>query len=283
MEKRPKNNESHLLFNKVKEVKEDGNVRFRLTAKEIDRFGEVVMPKGGDLKNYKKNPVVLWAHNFDMAQPMVPIGKLDISSIEVTDDYLDADIIFDDDDPFAKMIGDKVRNGFLSAGSIGFRTIEVSNEPVLPKQPSVTITKWELMEFSIVPVPALPSALAQREWRDLQTTCEELGHPIKKHWVDEYFTKAHDPTTETITLTYEAIKDLKRMVVSEREELELKAGKVLSAKNIILIENAISKIDSLKDTLETLLKSAQPQEEEEEADSKILEALDQLKDLASKF
>ena len=36
-----------------------------------DRMDEVLMPDGVDMRNYKKNPIVLWAH--DYSSP--PIGK----------------------------------------------------------------------------------------------------------------------------------------------------------------------------------------------------------------
>lgn len=168
----------------IKEIKENGAIRFRLTELKVDRDGEVVVPKGVDLKNYKINPIVLFRHGFGSP---IPIGKVDVKSIEQTDKFIDADVIFDEEgkDPFAEMIGDKVRNGFLNAGSIGFRVIESTSEPILPKQTGDTLEKTELIEYSIVPIPALQSSLAHREWKDFEYKCKELGHEIEKDWFDQ--------------------------------------------------------------------------------------------------
>jgi HK97 family phage prohead protease len=107
------------------------------------------------INNFKKNPVVLWGH--DMHSP--PIGRINPKSIEVEEEEVTADILFDEGDPFAKLISQKVDNGFINAGSIRFIPITVSNEPVLPKQKGSTITEYELLEFSMVTVPANTEAL----------------------------------------------------------------------------------------------------------------------------
>jgi len=40
-----------------------GTIDFTLTSKTIDRDGEVVLPMGVNLENFRKNPVFLWAHS----------------------------------------------------------------------------------------------------------------------------------------------------------------------------------------------------------------------------
>lgn len=150
----------------VKQVgdgKDEGVIRFTLTEKKVDRDSEVVLPDGVKLDNFKKNPVVLWAHQSGgwSGEAIPPIGKVLARTIDQTEDHLEADVEFDLNDPFAKMIYNKYLNGFLNAGSIGFRAIAFDKEPVLPGQKGYTITKSELYEFSAVPVPALPTALAK--------------------------------------------------------------------------------------------------------------------------
>jgi DNA-binding ferritin-like protein len=153
----------------------DGSVRFRLTGKQVDRYGEVVLPDGIDLEEYGANPIVMYGHGYGSSQGNVPIGKLKMNTVKITKSYVDADIKFDEEsgDKFAAMIAEKVRLGYLNAGSIGFNPTEVSHEPVMPKQTGVTFTKWKLLEFSIVAVPALASALAQRDFQDLRDAYEE--------------------------------------------------------------------------------------------------------------
>jgi len=96
----------------VTKINDNGSVKFRLTERKVDRHGEVVESSGMGLDNFKKNPIVLFGHGYSQ-QGMMPIGKIDIETIEQTDKYIDADVIFDEDsgDAFAIMVADKVRNG----------------------------------------------------------------------------------------------------------------------------------------------------------------------------
>ena len=153
----------------------DGSVRFILTRKEVDRYGDVVMPEGIDVKEFKSNPIVLFGHGGGSNQGNIPIGKIMMETLRISKTQVEADIMFDEEsgDEFAEMIAKKVRAGFLNAGSIGFRPIEISNDPVLPKQTGVTFNKWKLLEFSVVPIPALPSALAKRDFVELRDCFEK--------------------------------------------------------------------------------------------------------------
>ena len=233
------NNIKHTPSAKVKEVNEDsGSVRFTLTEKAVDRHGEVVEPQGAKLENYLTNPIVLFGHGMGN---QVPIGKLDTTTIHISDESIEADVIFDEsgDDPFAKMIASKVKNGFLNAGSIGFKPLEISEEKGLDGQTGVTHTKWELMEFSIVPIPALPSALATREYEEYATMCKSLGFEM--------------PNGEVKVVVKEEVVP-EPTTADEHNEIfleEEKAGAVLNSRNKQLINSAIENlekaVESLKD------------------------------------
>ena len=156
---------------------DEGRIRFRITEKKVDRHGEVVIPDGIVLDNFKANPVVCFAH--DRWSPSV--GKVDLDSFKITPKFVDTDVIFDLEDPFANLLHHKYKEGFLNAVSIGFRNIETSEAFILPNQTGRTIKKWELLELSLVPLPALPSAIAQRksyaeEFVDFRAECERLGY-----------------------------------------------------------------------------------------------------------
>jgi len=135
---------------------------FSLTAiistKTVDRDGDIVEPRGVDLVNYKQNPVVLWAHD----RQLPPIAKA--LEILVSDDTVMANVLFDKDDGFARMIFNKYAKGFLRTWSIGFGADEENVEPLTDGDGLITglhFRQWELTEFSAVPVPANPEAVTR--------------------------------------------------------------------------------------------------------------------------
>ena len=139
----------------------------------------MVEPGGGRLDNFKANPIVLFAHGWSR-QEMIPIARVLPETIKQTVRFIDANVMFDDggSDPFSAMIGEKVQGGFLNAGSIGFLPTVVSQDTVLAGQRGVTFTEWELLEFSIVPIPSLAGATARREFETFATKCAEYGQPL---------------------------------------------------------------------------------------------------------
>jgi HK97 family phage prohead protease len=160
----------------VRSVKEDieliASVPFCLTAGEgensnavawtfstfdLDRFDERIDPAGWDFKRYLENPVIEWAHRYDIPA----IGKAD--GLYTDDKGLHGSIIFNgkEYDPFGWAIGERVKAGVIRAGSVGFRVLEIE----LPSKEdskdgtSLIFRKQELLEFSICNVPANPYAL----------------------------------------------------------------------------------------------------------------------------
>lgn len=117
-----------------------------------DRQGEVLEPKGVDLKNYLKNPVVLWAHDYSMP----PIGKA--LWVRRDGDTVVSKVQFAKT-PFAQEIFQLFKEGFLKAFSVGFMPKEWEDGDG-QKKPYRTYTKWEMLEYSAVPVPANPEAIA---------------------------------------------------------------------------------------------------------------------------
>ena len=130
----------------------------------IDRYMEVIDPDGMDARNFRKNPVVLWAH--DYTQP--PIGKA--LWIKKEGDGIVSKVKFANT-PKGQEIFSLYKDGFMKAFSIGFIPIETENMqdddmvddpdmPKKPKKPKKIYKKWELLEYSAVPVPANPEAVA---------------------------------------------------------------------------------------------------------------------------
>lgn len=128
---------------------------FTISTAAVDRDGDTIDPKGWDLKSYIANPVVLWAHDYSIP----PVGKA--VNIKSTEHGLQADVEFlpQGMNPFADMIHDMCKSGFLNATSVGFRG---NGEKSKDRERGYDFKTQELLEFSIVPVPCNPEALAQR-------------------------------------------------------------------------------------------------------------------------
>jgi HK97 family phage prohead protease len=149
---------------------------FLITTASVDRDGDTIDPKGWDLSSYTKNPVVLWAH--DYSQP--PIGRA--INIQATQDGLKADVEFVPQgmSPFADMIHDMCKGGFLNATSVGFRGMD--HDKAKDRERGYDFKKQELLEFSIVPVPSNPEALAQRGVKNAQL---QKYAKAMRHWTKE--------------------------------------------------------------------------------------------------
>lgn len=123
---------------------------------DVDRYGDVIEVEGWELKNYTKNPVFLWAH--DYREP--PVGKA--VKVEKADNGLMFQIKFPtaEEYAFADTVYKLYLGGYLQATSVGFRDLE--REPILDKdgrQTGFRYKKQELYELSAVPVPANPQAI----------------------------------------------------------------------------------------------------------------------------
>lgn len=130
-----------------------------VSTKDVDRYGDIVMPEAFELEKYRKNPVVLWAHDYETP----PIAKA--MWIKADERGLLAKVVF------AKtQLGDEVfglyKDGFMQAFSVGFIPKAWHDERRVAEGDSGegqnirVYDKVELIEFSAVPVPANAEALA---------------------------------------------------------------------------------------------------------------------------
>jgi HK97 family phage prohead protease len=137
----------------------DNGFPWTLSTFDLDRYDERIDPAGWDFKRYMDNPVVEWAHRYDIPA----IGK--IETLTVDDEGLHGLVCFNDKDydPFGWAIGQRVKAGVIRAGSVGFRVIEIEipDKETAKDGTSLIFRKQELLEFSICNVPANPYALAK--------------------------------------------------------------------------------------------------------------------------
>lgn len=137
-------------------------IRFVGSDESVDRDGDVIQIDGWDLTAYMKNPVVLYGHNYyDL-----PVGR---ASVVV--DKRARQLLFDIKFPTIEELSSDPSNpsehalrvdaiynmakaGILNTVSVGFRGLESE-----PSSTGRIFKKQELLEVSIVPVPANSNAV----------------------------------------------------------------------------------------------------------------------------
>lgn len=141
----------------------------------LDRDMERFDTSGWELKEYRKNPVVLWAH--DQKKPA--IGK--VINPRAKDGQLKGQIQFssEDVDPFAHMIHMKVKEGIISAGSVGYKPLKIELVEDEKDPCRLIYRKQELREFSICNIPANPNALSQDQ-KEEEEEAEKITDDLKE-------------------------------------------------------------------------------------------------------
>jgi HK97 family phage prohead protease len=138
-------------------------VRFRFSDGSLDRAGDTINPLGWELENFLKNPVALWAH--DSHQP--PVGRAVQVWADSTGLYGDVQFADAGTYPFAETVYQLLKKRFLNAVSVGFMPLEYEFSDDPERRGGVDFIRQELMEISVVPVPALASALVTERAKSL--------------------------------------------------------------------------------------------------------------------
>ena len=186
-----------------------------ITTNALDRQNEIVEPDGASLANYMANPVVLYGHAYQ-GMESIPVGRAisleiyhegDTKGIKAQWEWQQDDVT-----PLISAVHKSWDRGFINTASIGFLASEYQDNHIV---------KWEMLEYSLVPVPANPTAMRLNGFTDPE---------IKALGVDV--------TPETL------IADLESMVST-------KEGRVLSTKNRTLISDCVSSLNALLEASDT--------------------------------
>lgn len=130
-----------------------GEIEVIISNSGLDRYGESIKVEGIDLTQVKRNPVVLWAHDYSG----LPIGQL--TKVWKSNGNLMGRIKLDYDIyEFADTVYKMVLRGTINAVSIGGLVKEFGKTDDGGTDYSV-IKSLEMVEVSIVPVGAHPDAL----------------------------------------------------------------------------------------------------------------------------
>ncbi len=232
-----------------------------------DRDDDIVLSDGWDLKNYMKNPVVLWAHDYSIP----PVGKTLSVYVDQRSKQLCFKVYFPSVDElstpgqppsehalFVDTVYNMYKCGLLNATSVGFigkvaNARDDQNEKPLYSR-GMKFSGQELLELSCVPVPANADAIVQaRGMKGLTSKGIDLvASYLEKQLIDKSVeTEGEEDMAEK--LTEEEVVKLKGFIASlPPDKVESKAGKKLSASTLSSINkamehatNAIAELKSL--------------------------------------
>lgn len=224
----------------VKASKNDGTIRYRLSDDSIDREHSRIISSGIDTRSYAQNPIFLWAHNSrgsmlggsppdmenvigravsfgvtnlrnsvsDMLGELAEkhIGEDGIAKLEASEAFdIEVEHTPEAINPRGALAFRMVRGGFLNMTSIGARIMRDGvkrQRSGVRGVPDITVfTKTELLEGSLVPIPANANAVvlarAVVEDYDLLDTFD--GHDAED--VEKWIAEIRGVPPESVDLT----------------------------------------------------------------------------------
>jgi len=142
------------------EEKENDIYTFVVSTPEVDRYGTIILPSGIDYTAYLNNPIVLAQHDSDEW----PIGRC--LGFAMNGENLEATIQIECITEEGKKLNKLINAGYVKAVSVGIIPKEYE-EKTIDGQKVTIYTKSELVEFSVVSVPANRQALLKKSMKTL--------------------------------------------------------------------------------------------------------------------
>ena len=222
------NKKSAHLRAQIKKYEEDekGDIYIKGYASTdgVDRMDDIILKDAWDLRNYEKNPILLFNHNYNE-----PIGVAELVEVRSGGLYLEGKI-----SGSCSKICELIKAGVLRTFSVGFWPKDVK---YVPENDGFIIKEAELLEVSVVSVPANADAtfsVAKQLDQSLinKIKGEELDTPEQDAAAKEY-----EMTHEEIQKAIEAAAakasqsgyEAAQKAMAEKEELERKQAEALAA------------------------------------------------------
>lgn len=225
---------------------EKRSVEVVASSEAIDAYGEIVV-QDWDLKRYKANPVVLYGHN----SWSLPIGHA--SDVRIEDGKLLATLNFVDAraNPQAEQVWQGILQGSLRAVSVGFRSKAAKSQSIGDRTVFV-LSGNELIEISVVPIPANPEAVAfGKKSLDLIRALAERTEPKEKKSMSILVTLAAVLGMSSTASEPEVIDNVKSLG-RRAESAEANTKKLLDAAGTDSVEKALGIIVAGKSAIAEL-------------------------------
>lgn len=152
---------------KTADLKE-GEILHWVSTPALDRDHEIMLPMGAYLKWYRKNPIVAWAHEYNKVENVLGNNV----SIKKTEKGILAKTRFTFRNPQAEQVYNLYKDKVLKAWSVGFIPIsgykpdeEDGGATEYPPKAGEVLyihEKWEMLEYSAVPIPSNPEVLTDQ-------------------------------------------------------------------------------------------------------------------------
>jgi HK97 family phage prohead protease len=222
--------------------KEGDNIVFIASDETLDRQGEVISLESWDLRNFKKNPVLLVDHEYKVENI---VGTAKNIKIDKTQKALTFEPSFHKITPLSQYVSEMVDKGELSTVSVGFM-------PIFPKKDGDK-TRNELLEISFVAVPANPNAtmiLSAEQVACVKSfvdeTVEKEGRTLSK--------KTRATMMDAVGAMSKAVETLNELITNADANDEAKSI-IKSVKELkdVLEDDNIETIEVDAETLETLV------------------------------
>jgi HK97 family phage major capsid protein/HK97 family phage prohead protease len=238
--------------------KSSDSMEFVLSDATPDRYGDIIMADGWVLENFNKNPIALFGHRSDF-----PIGTWE--KLQVKDGALRGYLKMAPKGTSERI--DEIRKlieaGILKAVSVGFRPLE--SKPISNESYGELYLKQELVETSVVSVPANPNALAvakglgiSRETLEVvfakhgnEVTITERSGIHGKHAENRSFNGRH----RTMSPLAQRIEDTQARLVGLRDQLTDHVSKMdddMDDASTATTETLTTQIDAVEKSLEAL-------------------------------
>lgn len=191
---------------------------FVLSDETPDRMDDIIMSDGWELEAFKKNPIALFNHKSDF-----PIGKW--KGLQVSNKQLRGQLELAPVGTSERI--DEIRRlieaGILRAVSVGFRPLDAKPRDIKNPFSGQQFLKQELVETSLVSVPANPNALAVAKSLKISPATLDLvfaGQGKRSELLQRGFTGGHaDPKARGKGTTMSLAQ---RITESEKRLLEKK-------------------------------------------------------------
>lgn len=236
-----------------------GTLEYVMSDGSIDRMGDIIDPDGWQLTRFQKNPIALFGHSGGF-----PVGKW--NDIRVEGGKLRGRLEFarPGTSPRIDEIRSLAEQGILRAVSVGFQPIPGQVEPLEnSKRGGVRYKQAELVECSVVSVPANPNALQIARGLGVSDDTIEMvfgkpakeDHDVLRRNLDGKPAEIHpNPRVRPMKLS-EQIEALQQKQVAQRDTIADLAAKMADDSgddNVTALDAANAELARTEKTLQTL-------------------------------